>query len=75
MAVKMLADQKQMKPELEILFAVESVEQVKSGLDSIAGLGNVPAVLSPTTLIVRNARSGLFFSSWCLISSLASYLY
>lgn len=52
--------QKQVKSELEISFAVESLRQVKRSLDSIVGLGNVSTVLSPTISIVRTVRSRLF---------------
>jgi hypothetical protein len=52
--------QKQVKSELEISFVVESLRQVRRSLDSIAGLGNVSTVLSPTISIVRTVRSRLF---------------
>lgn len=43
--------------ELEISYAVESLRQVRRSLDSIAGMGNVPAGLAPTISIVRIVRS------------------
>ncbi|MGI0087353.1 MAG: hypothetical protein ACREBI_05280 [Nitrosotalea sp.] len=43
--------------ELEISYAVESLRQVRRSLDSIAGMGNVPAGLAPTISIVRTVRS------------------
>lgn len=57
--IKTLADQ--VRLELEIAFAVESLRQVRRSIDSIVGLGNIPAVLSPTVSIVRTIRSRLFF--------------
>lgn len=52
--------EKQVRIELEISYAVESLRQVRRSLDSIVGLGNVPTVLSPTISIVRTIRSRLF---------------
>ena len=50
----------QVRLELEIAYAVESLRQVRRSIDSIVGLGNLPAVLSPTVSIVRTIRSRLF---------------
>src|SRR5579883_714304 len=33
--------------ELEIAYAIESLRQVRRSIDSIAGMGNVPTILSP----------------------------
>lgn len=46
--------------ELEIAYAVESLRQVRRCLDSIAGMGNVPTILSPAISIVRVIRSRMF---------------
>ena len=43
--------------ELEISYAIESLRQVRRSLDSITGMGNVPASLVPTISIVRIVRS------------------
>lgn len=43
--------------ELEISYAIESLRQVRRSLDSIVGMGHVPAVLSPTISVVRVVRS------------------
>ncbi|MDE1726634.1 MAG: hypothetical protein KGH89_05150 [Thaumarchaeota archaeon] len=43
--------------ELEILYAIESLRQVRRSLDCIAGIGNVPISLAPTISIVRATRS------------------
>ena len=45
--------------ELEISYSIESLRQVRRSLDSIVGLGDVSAVLSPTVSIVRIIRSEL----------------
>lgn len=47
----------EVRHELEISYAVESLRQVRRSLDSIAGMGNVPAGLAPTISIVRIVRS------------------
>jgi len=52
--------EKQVRHELEISYAVESLRQVRRSLDSIIGLGNVPTALSPTISIVRTVRCRLF---------------
>ncbi len=57
-SIKTLAAQ--VRLELEIAYAVESLRQVRRSIDSIVGLGNLPAVLSPTISIVRTIRSRLF---------------
>lgn len=46
--------------ELEVSYAVESLRQIRRSLDSIVGMGNVPTVLSPTISIVRTIRSRMF---------------
>lgn len=43
--------------ELEISYAIESLRQVRRSLDSVAGLGNVSTMMSPTISIVRIIRS------------------
>ncbi len=43
--------------ELEIAYAIESLRQVRRSIDSIAGMGNVPTILSPSISIVRVTRS------------------
>ncbi|TLX84557.1 MAG: hypothetical protein E6K98_02350 [Thaumarchaeota archaeon] len=50
----------QIRFELEISYCVESLRQVRRSLDSVAGLGNIPKVLSPTISVVRTIRSRLF---------------
>ncbi len=52
--------EKQVRTELEISFAIESLRQIRRSLDSVVGLGNVPTFLSPTISIVRAIRSRLF---------------
>lgn len=49
--------EREVRHELEISYAVESLRQVRRSLDSIAGMGNVPAGLAPTISIVRIVRS------------------
>lgn len=49
--------EREVRRELEISYAVESLRQVRRSLDSIAGMGNVPAGLAPTISIVRIVRS------------------
>src|SRR5690348_9752104 len=49
----------QIRCELEISYCVESLRQVRRSLDLVAGLGNIPTVLSPTISIVRTTRSRL----------------
>jgi hypothetical protein len=46
--------------ELEVSYAVESLRQIRRSLDLIVGMGNVPAMLSPTISIVRTIRSTMF---------------
>ena len=43
--------------ELEVSYAIESLRQVRRGFDSIVGLGNVATMLSPAISIVRIVRS------------------
>ena len=45
------------RQELEISYAIESLRQVRRCIDSIAGMGNVPTILSPSISIVRVTRS------------------
>ena len=51
--------EKQVRYELELSYTIESLRQVRRGLDCIVGLGNVPIVLSPTISVVRTIRSKL----------------
>jgi hypothetical protein len=51
--------EKQVRYELELSYTIESLRQVRRRLDCIAGLGNVPTVLSPTISVVRTIRSKL----------------
>jgi hypothetical protein len=51
--------EKQVRYELELSYTMESLRQVRRSIDCIAGLGNVPTVLSPTISIVRTIRSKL----------------
>jgi len=52
----------QVKSELEISYAIESLRQVRRSLDSVVGLGNVSTVLSPTISIVRTIRAKMLLS-------------
>ncbi|MDE1872955.1 MAG: hypothetical protein KGH99_05710 [Thaumarchaeota archaeon] len=56
-AESLKALEREVRCELEISYAVESLRQVRRSLDSIAGMGNVPAGLAPTISIVRIVRS------------------
>lgn len=56
-AESLKALEREVRHELEISYAVESLRQVRRSLDSIAGMGNVPAGLAPTISIVRIVRS------------------
>ena len=47
----------QIRHELEITYSIESLRQVRRSMDSVAGLGNAPTILSPTISIVRTIRS------------------
>lgn len=48
-----------LKEELVISYVIESLRQVRRGLDSVVGLGNIPTVLSPNIAIVRTVRSSM----------------
>ncbi len=54
--------QEQIHCELELLWAVESLRQVRRCLDSVSGLDNIALVLAPTISIVRTVRSKTMFS-------------
>ncbi|NHI02509.1 hypothetical protein DYY67_0548 [Candidatus Nitrosotalea sp. TS] len=56
-AESLKALESEVRRELEISYAVESLRQVRRSLDSIAGMGNVPAGLAPTISLVRIVRS------------------
>ncbi|MGC1709371.1 MAG: hypothetical protein WA799_06175 [Nitrosotalea sp.] len=56
-AESLKALEKEVRREIEISYAVESLRQVRRSLDSIAGMGNVPTGLAPTISIVRIVRS------------------
>lgn len=49
--------QRRVEDELEMLYAIESLRQIRRSLDSIVGLGNVSTMMSPTISIVRVIRS------------------
>ncbi|MGI0046282.1 MAG: hypothetical protein ACREBB_03730 [Nitrosotalea sp.] len=49
--------EKEVRHELEISYAIESLRQVRRSIDSVVGLGNVPTLMAPTISIVRVIRS------------------
>ena len=51
--------EKQVKYELELCYAIESLRQIRRSIDCIVGLGNVSTLLSPTISVVRTIRSKL----------------